>query len=80
MAGGEDVHIAQRVAKAMQTLRRGEADAVEIHCSWGDQVLAKAIVSDFIQAFELKVTVSELPDGFTVVLNNPPSRMISLQL
>jgi hypothetical protein len=80
MAVGEDVHIAKRVAKAMQTLHRGGADAVEIHGAWPDQVLAKSIVSDFVQAFELKVTLSELPDGFTVSLHNPPGRTISVDL
>ena len=80
MAVGEDIHIAQRVAKAMQTVHRGGADAVEIHGSWRDQVLAKSIVSDFVEAFELNVTLSELPDGFTVALHNPPLRTISVEL
>jgi len=80
MADGDEASIPQRVVRALQTVRRGEADAVEIRGSWGDQELAKAVVADFVEAFEVDVTVHELPNGFSVEARDPPNRTISIDL
>ena len=80
MAGGDESSMAQRIVRALQTVRRGEADVVEIRGSSGDQEVAKVVVADFVEAFEVDVTVHELPNGFSVEVRDPPSRTISIDL
>jgi hypothetical protein len=81
MAGSKiDGQIAQRVAHALQEVRRGEAGVVEVRGSWDDQEVARAIVADFVQVFELDVVFRELPDGFLIEASNPSDRAISIDL
>jgi hypothetical protein len=78
VSGGGD--IAQRIVRALQEMRRGEADGVEIRGSVFDEEVARTVVADFLKGFELDVIFTELTDGFLVAVRNPPSRTIQIDL
>ena len=80
MARVEDGRVAHRVVQALQALRRGDADGVEIRGSSPDQEVAKTVIAAFLEGFELDVIFTELTDGFQVRVRNPPSRTISIDL
>ena len=64
------------IGHALQSLRHGRCDALEVTGDLDDQQAARMLVADFITVFELDVSVSELPDGFRVELRHPPDRTI----
>jgi len=80
MAGIDEGKVAQRVVRALQAMRRGEADGVSIRGSSPDQEVAQSVVAAFLEGFELDVIFTELADGFQVCVRNPPSRTIQLTL
>ncbi len=80
MAVLDDGDIAHRVAHALQAIRLGEADGIEIRGSSLDQEVAQTVVADFLQGFDLDLIFTELPDGFRVAVRNPPRRTIEIEL
>jgi hypothetical protein len=70
----------KRLGAALQALRRGQADVVEVHGSATIQDEARSAAMDFITVFELDVVVSELPGGFQLELRERPERTIRLDL
>jgi len=69
---------AKDLSHALQDLRTGRADAVEIRGDWLNQEAARVLVGDFISVFELDAVITELPDGFRIELREPPDRTLRL--
>jgi hypothetical protein len=75
-AGGDEVRYVRRLVEALQVLRG--AKAVEVRGAWASEDEARAVVTDFVQVFELDVVITQLEDGFRVETRNRSDRTIRL--